>query len=94
MRIYEYQPSMMHAKTLVVDGCWCVVGTMNFDNRSLAHNDEVALVAWDRSLGTAIEAMFRRDIGYSSEITLRVWQQRGLGTRLVEPLARLLARLL
>ena len=94
VRIHEYQPTMVHAKTIVVDGCWCVVGTMNFDNRSLAHNDEAALVAWDRALGASLEAMFRRDLACCQEITLADWGRRGLGTRLLEPIARLLARLL
>jgi cardiolipin synthase len=94
VRIYEYRTTMMHAKTLVVDGCWCVLGTMNFDNRSLAHNDEAALVAWDSALGAELEAMFERDLAYCDEITLDAWRRRGLGSRMLEPVARLMARLL
>ena len=40
MKIYEYQPTMMHAKTMVADGIWSYIGSMNFDNRSLSFNNE------------------------------------------------------
>ena len=40
VRIYEYQPTMMHAKTFIIDGTWGSIGSMNFDNRSLAFNNE------------------------------------------------------
>lgn len=94
VRIYEYQPTMMHAKTLVADGCWCSMGAMNFDNRSLAHNDEATLVAWDAALAGELEAMFRRDIALSEEIAADAWRRRGLGTRALEYGARAMARLL
>ena len=51
MKIYEYQPTMMHAKSMVVDGMWSYVGSMNFDNRSLSFNDESLLLALDRRIG-------------------------------------------
>src|ERR1700682_5545971 len=51
VRIYEYQPTMMHAKSMVVDGMWSDIGSMNFDNRSLSFNDESLLVALDRRGG-------------------------------------------
>jgi len=47
VKIYEYQPTMIHAKSMVVDGIWSYVGSMNFDNRSLSFNDESLLVALD-----------------------------------------------
>ena len=94
IRIFEYRPTMVHAKTLVADGCWSVVGSMNFDNRSLAHNDEVALVAWDADVAAQLEAAFRRDLEHCTEITAESWARRGLLTRALEPVARLLGRLI
>ena len=85
---------MMHAKTIVVDGCWCVAGTMNFDNRSLAHNDESTLLAWDDGVGREMEAMFLRDLAFCDEITADAWRRRGLATRVLEQGARAMARLL
>jgi cardiolipin synthase A/B len=40
VRVYEWQPSTLHAKTFVIDGEWSTIGSMNFDNRSMALNDE------------------------------------------------------
>lgn len=94
VRIYEYQPAMMHAKTIVADGCWCSAGAMNFDNRSLAHNDESTLLAWDAASGRKMEAMFHRDLACCEEITADAWQRRGLAARALEQGARLLARFL
>ena len=94
VRMYEYQPTMMHAKTMVADGAWCAAGAMNFDNRSLAHNDESTLVVLDAGLGSAMEAMFMRDLEYCREITLDAWERRGVATRVAERVARVLARVL
>ena len=94
VRIYEYQPTMMHAKTLVADGCWCSVGAMNFDNRSLAHNDEATLVAWDAGIAGAVEAMFLRDLDGGEEVVAERWRRRGAATRVLEQGARAMARLL
>ena len=58
MRIYEWQPSTLHAKTFVVDGLWSSVATMNFDDRSLALNGAVALMALVPEFGRRKEAMF------------------------------------
>ncbi len=49
-RLFEYQPTMLHAKTLCVDGVWSSVGTVNFDNRSFQLHDEITLCVWDRAL--------------------------------------------
>jgi cardiolipin synthase len=43
VELYEYQPTMLHAKTMTVDGCWSAVGSANFDNRSFQLNDEATL---------------------------------------------------
>ena len=47
IRIFEYQPTMMHAKTMVVDGIWTTIGSSNFDDRSFRLNDEVNVNVYD-----------------------------------------------
>jgi cardiolipin synthase len=94
VRIYEYRTTTMHAKTLVVDGAWSAVGTMNFDNRSLAYNSEVALVTLDRPVGATMEALFLDDIRVSDEIRLDVFQRRPRTQRFLERAASVLAGLL
>jgi cardiolipin synthase len=69
VRIYEYQPSNMHAKTISVDGIWGSIGSMNFDNRSLAFNDETTLLVLDRAVVGGMDRMFLEDLRYAREIT-------------------------
>jgi cardiolipin synthase len=61
---------MIHAKTFVADGCWATVGTINFDNRSVKLNDEVALVIRDEQVAEQLEASFLKDLEQADEITL------------------------
>ncbi|HEY2374847.1 MAG TPA: phospholipase D-like domain-containing protein [Gemmatimonadaceae bacterium] len=94
VRIYEYQPTMMHSKTLVVDGLWSSVGSMNFDNRSLAFNNESNLVVLDTKFGAVMDSVFLRDLHYSKEIKLAEFRQRSVWERLLELGAVTLSRLL
>ncbi len=93
-RLYEYRPAMMHAKTLVADGRWSAVGSMNFDNRSLALNDEANLVALDAAVGAAMDSVFRADLRYAREVTLAAFRQRPRWERLLEAGAALFSRVL
>jgi cardiolipin synthase A/B len=94
VRIFEYQPSMMHAKTFVADGLWASVGTANFDNRSLVFNDESTLLALDETLGTQLEAIFMEDLEYSTEITLETFRKRPWTNKVMEYAASRLGRIL
>lgn len=62
IRMYEYSPTMIHAKTMVVDNLWVVVGTSNFDNRSFIYNDEIDIVAFSRELAARVKADFEQDL--------------------------------
>jgi cardiolipin synthase len=94
VRIYEWQPSTLHAKTFVVDGRWSSIGTMNFDNRSLVVNDEVALMVLDPEFGRRMEELFRDDLRHSLEIDPAQFAQRSRMARLGEWGASLILRLL
>jgi len=94
VRIYEYQPTMMHAKTVVADGVWSSIGSMNFDNRSLAFNNESNLVAWDPAFGAEMNATFLDDLRYSREIKLPEFRRRPMIDRMVELGSNVLSRLL
>jgi cardiolipin synthase A/B len=94
VRVYEYAPTMLHAKTIVADRVWASVGSINFDNRSLKLNDEVTLVAQDEGLGCAMQEMFLRDLTFAQEVVLNEFARRPRGTRLRERAAWLIAPLL
>jgi len=91
-QIYEYQPSMIHTKSLVVDGVWSVVGSTNFDSRSFGINDEVNLAALDETLAARIEEDFQRDLAGSHRITYNEWRKRPLLERAHECLGWILER--
>jgi cardiolipin synthase len=75
-RIYEYRPSMIHTKSLVVDGIWGIVGSTNFDSRSFGINDEVNLAVLDHAFAKRLERDFFNDLAQSREITLEEWKNR------------------
>jgi cardiolipin synthase A/B len=94
IRIYEYQPTMMHSKTFIVDGLWGSIGSMNFDNRSLAFNNESNLVFLDSTQGALLNATFMDDLTRSKEIKLEEFKRRPWYHRVIEGGAGLLSRLL
>ena len=94
VRIFEYQPTMMHAKTIVADGMWSTIGSMNFDNRSLAFNNESNLVIWDRQVGATMDSVYADDMTRSREIKLAEFRERPIIVRMVEMSASVLQRIL
>lgn len=94
VRIFEYAPSMIHAKTIVVDGTWGTVGTMNLDNRSMAFNNECTFLAFDPALAAVLERMFAEDLALSQEIDLATFRTRPRWQRALEQGAHLLSRIL
>jgi cardiolipin synthase len=78
IEIYEYQPTMMHTKTFVVDGVWSMFGSANFDNRSLELNDELNVAVTSRDLAARLLQDFDKDLRVSKRLDLAAWRQRGL----------------
>jgi cardiolipin synthase len=76
IKIYEYQPSMNHTKTLMVDDMWTVVGSTNFDYRSFSINDEVNLAVMDRAFARRLTLDFETDLANSREITYAEWRDK------------------
>jgi cardiolipin synthase len=94
VRVYEWQPTTLHAKTFVVDGEWSTVGSMNFDNRSMALNDEATLMVLDRTAGQNMERIFLDDLRHAEEVTLATFRKRSWLRRIAEWGANFLTRLL
>jgi cardiolipin synthase len=82
--IFEYQPAMIHAKVLMVDGLWGVVGSTNCDYRSFGLNDEVNLAANDQGFVQRLAEDFERDLANSREITYAEWSNRSIFERAPE----------
>ena len=94
VRIYEYLPRVLHAKTVVVDGSWALVGSANLDFRSFSLNFELGALVFDRAFAALLEERFTSDLAQSREVTLASVERRGFADRARLGLARLLAPLL
>ncbi len=84
VEFYEYQPALLHAKTMVVDGVWATVGSTNLDNRSFALNDELNVVVYNREIARRLEEVFAADIKVSRKVEYRRWSRRGIIDRFLE----------
>jgi cardiolipin synthase len=94
VRIFEYSPAVLHAKTLVADGCVSVIGSSNLDFRSFERNAECNFAMFDAEVAAAMERRFEEDAREATEILRREWRRRGPLHRLGDALARRLAPLL
>ncbi len=84
VEIYEYQPTMMHNKMLIVDGEMVSVGSTNFDVRSFRLNDEASLNIYDRDFAARMTAVFERDLMSTKRYTYEVWQKRPFKEKFME----------
>jgi cardiolipin synthase A/B len=91
VEIYEYRPSMIHVKSLMIDDLWCVVGSTNFDSRSFDINDEVNLAITDRDVTARLVEDFHRDLAQSDLITYDQWS-KSMRFRVYERLEALLSK--
>jgi cardiolipin synthase A/B len=78
IEIYEYQPTMMHTKVMVVDGIWSMFGSANFDNRSLELNDELNVAVTGRDVAERLLKDMEADLQVSRRLSPETWRQRGL----------------
>jgi cardiolipin synthase len=84
VKIYEYQPTMIHCKVMVVDGVWSSIGSMNFTARSMKANAEANVAIYDASFANQVRAVIEADIARSEPILLEQWKKRGSGEKTKE----------
>jgi cardiolipin synthase len=90
VEIQEFNRTMLHHKTMVVDRRWVTIGTTNFDNRSFAHNEESNVCFFDRGFAEQLHTIFLDDLGGCERLTLERWSRRGAWARLQEFIASFL----
>lgn len=90
--IYEYQPGMIHAKLMVIDGQWSVLGSANFDHRSFALNDEVNLAVLDRELAGTLLRQMEDDLAQSKRVRADQLRNRSFTATLMDDLLWLIRR--
>jgi cardiolipin synthase len=86
VEIYEWTPSVLHAKTMVVDGVWSTIGSANLDGRALFLSYEVNAAVQDRLLAHTLEGQFEKDLQHCRRVTLEEWKRRPLSQKVVEVL--------
>jgi len=84
IKIYETRNEILHSKAAVVDGVWTIIGSSNFDHRSVIFNDEVDSVVLGRETGRQMEAMFEDDFKQATPIDLATWKDRPVSTKIKE----------
>jgi cardiolipin synthase A/B len=92
VRVWAFQPSMMHAKVMTVDGCAAVVGSSNFNRRSLDHDEEVVLIALDIDVTATLDAHLEDDFARSERIDVSRWKDRSAPQRALETATRPIRR--
>jgi cardiolipin synthase len=88
VQIYETRGQILHSKSAVIDGVWSVIGSSNFDHRSVIFNDEVDAVTVGGDTASALEALFGKDFARASRIDPALWKQRPLAEKMREIIAR------
>ena len=92
--MYLYQPSMIHAKCVIVDDDFVSTGSTNFDFRSFEHNFECNALIYSVQFCSEMTAIVERDINDCTEVTPVQWQERPMWRKAVESLARLMGPVL
>lgn len=87
VKIFEYQPTMVHSKTVVVDELFSAFGSSNFDARSSQINEELDVVVYDEAFGRSMQQVFERDLQQAKEYRLEDFQRRSAWERLTELVA-------
>ena len=77
VRIFEFPTTLLHQKTMVVDGVWSAVGSTNFDDRSFEINDEITLGIHGKAFAKEMEAIFEEDMKVCKEVDAKEWENRG-----------------
>jgi len=94
VKVFEYLPTMLHSKTVVVDGRWGLVGSANMDIRSFRLNFELSALVMGRDFARRLEERFEADAAQSREVTPEAIRGQGYWARLLDGGARLLSPLL
>ncbi len=94
VRIAKFTGGLLHTKTIVVDGTFSIVGSVNLDMRSLWLNMEISLFIYDQAFTSELQSLNGRYLSDCDLLEYQRWQRRGMGSRLVENLTRLVGPLL
>ena len=84
IRLYRYQPDMIHSKTAVIDDAWATIGSMNLNNQSFKYSYEANIVTTDSACIAELKEQFLTDLDHAQELHLETWEQRSLLSKFLE----------
>ncbi len=87
VKIYEYNPTMLHSKALVIDGTWSIIGSANIDTRSSFYNVENIIGIEDKEFAQRLTTTLGRDLSHATLITLESWKKRSIMRKMLEPIS-------
>lgn len=94
IKVYTYDPGMLHAKTIIIDHNLVIAGSTNFDYRSFENNFECSLIIYDKDVNRRMRDIFFDDIANCTKLTATQWQRRPLPQRSLESIVRLVSPIL
>ena len=94
IKIYLYEPTIMHAKVLIVDDEFVTTGSTNFDFRSFEHNFEFNVLVYSKEFNSKMKAIFEEDMKQSTRLTLSKWKKRPMLQKALESIVRLISPIL
>lgn len=94
IKVYLYEPGMLHAKTMIVDDEFVTAGSANFDFRSFENNFESNLLIYDAEINRKMRDIFFEDLKYCRKLNLSEWKKRPITQRLLESILRLVSPIL
>ncbi|MDP9055859.1 MAG: phospholipase D-like domain-containing protein [Pseudomonadota bacterium] len=94
VKIYEREGVILHSKTVTVDGVWSVIGSSNFDHRSVVFNDEVDAIVVGSDTAEGLDAMAATDVARAKPASLQAWRHRSFKERVRETFGKLVQNLL
>lgn len=94
IKVYLYNPGMLHSKAMIIDRDFTTVGSTNFDFRSFENNFECNLLVYDSDFNRRMRDIFFEDLSQCTKLTFTSWRQRPISRRLIESIVRLMAPVL
>lgn len=94
VKVYQYQPGMLHAKTMIIDDDFVTTGSVNFDFRSFENNFEANLLIYSEDVNRRMRDIFFNDLQFSQKLTLSQWRKRSSFEKTMEALVRLFSPIL
>jgi len=94
VKVYLFRRGFNHSKVISIDGEFCIIGSANFDNRSLDHNFEITSIIYNRDITSQIDRQFMKDTERCKSLAGSKWAKRSFRNKVKESFARLLSPLL